>query len=395
MKDDKGKWLGYGLGDRGPEVETIRTKLAFKYGWARDMGMGAGSEYDALTVKAVSEFQRRASLPVTGIANLATRIRLGAYPPPPPPRHAILCFRGTGGVLGLDYVDRIADAAAKFVEKVDVAPELMPSMGAAPVGAATKITALSGDESVDYMVDWAVSWKLARPGRTLFVAGYSLGAIAATKFFLEFLPGGRLAQFRDHFAGAVTVGSPARSFGHTFYLGAIPAGEGISGVRIPEPDRLAIGWRWCDLVDAGDLYSNVVGGPDVLEICRNAYDMVMAQQVHDPGEMIRDMIPLIAEMLSDTGVTLPMLNIGGIGVGAFSGLLTALGAPKSLLLPGGTAGSSAAVQAAIQGLRFAATQPPTAPHISYEWTEAIPGRSYLDLGVQHITDWARRTPVLT
>jgi hypothetical protein len=132
----------------------------------------------------------------------------------------------------------------------------------------------------------------------------------------------------------------------------------------------------------------------VLEICRNAYDMVMAQQLHDPAELIRDMIPLIAEMLSDAGVTLPMPNLGGIGLGAFSGLLTALGAPTPLL-PGGTAGSSAAVQAAIQGLRFAATQPPTAPHITYEWAEAIPGRSYLDLGVQHITDWARRTPVLT
>ena len=33
MIDDKGKWLGYGLGDRGPEVEAIRTKLATASCW--------------------------------------------------------------------------------------------------------------------------------------------------------------------------------------------------------------------------------------------------------------------------------------------------------------------------------------------------------------------------
>lgn len=387
-----GKWAGYGYGDRGPEVEAIRTKLAFKYQWARDMGVGAGNIYDDTTQKAVAEFQRRTSLPVTGVANLATRIRLGSYPPPRPPRHALLCFRGTGGVLGLDYTNRIADAAAAVVEKIDVAPELIPSMGAAPVGAASDITALSGDESVDYLVNWAVSWKLANPKRTLFVAGYSLGAIAATKFYLEFLPGGRLEQHRDTFVGAVTIGNPARSFGHTFYLGAIPAGEGISDVRIPEPERDAIGWRWCDLVAPGDLYANVVGGGAVLEICRDAYAIVMRQQLHDPATMIAEMLPLITEILSDAGVTLPALNIGGIGIGAFGGLLTALGVPIPAL-PGGTPGTAAAVQAAIQGLKFAATQPPTAAHITYEWAEAIPGRSYLDLGIQHITDWARRTPV--
>lgn len=398
MKDATGKWLGYGLGDRGPEVAAIRDKLAHKYGWARDAGVTKGDEYDATTEAAIREFQRRTSLPVTGIANLATRIRLGSYPPPPPPRHAILCFRGTGGVLGLDYVDRLAERAAAVVERIPVAPELMPSMGVAPVGAATKLTALSGDESVEYMVNWAVQWKLDNPRRSLFVAGYSLGAIAATKFFLEFLPGGRLAQYRDHFVGAVTIGNPARSFGHTFYLGAIPGGEGISDVRIPPPARNDLGWRWCDLVHPGDLYANVVGGAEVLKICRAAYSLVMAQQIHDPIELIRDMLPLITKILAEQGIALPAIappaptTNPALGLGAFTGLLSALGAPVPAPATGGA--PAAAVQAAIQGLRFATTSPPTRDHISYEWAEAIPGRSYLDLGIQHITDWGRRVPVL-
>lgn len=390
MKDTTGKWIGYGLGDRGPEVAAIRDTLARKYAWARQLGVIKGDEFDAVTEAAVREFQQRTALPVTGVANLATRIRLGSYPPPPPQRHAILCFRGTGGVLGVDYVDRIADRCASVVERIPVAPELTPSMGAAPVGAATNLQALSGNKSVDYMLNWAVGWKQANPNRSLFVAGYSLGAIAATKFYLEFLPGGRLEQFRDHFVGAVTIGNPARSFGHTFYLGAIPGGEGISDVRIPPAARADLGWRWCDLVQPGDLYANVVGGPDVLNICRDAYSVVMAQQLHDPVELMRDMLPIITNIAADAGVALPALTPAAVGTGVLTGLLSALGVP---IPTGGPA--SAAVQAAIQGIRFATAQPPTAPHITYEWAEAIPGKSYLDLGVQHVTDWARRIPVLT
>ena len=395
MKDGSGKWIGYGLGDTGPEVAAIRGKLAFKYQWARDLGVGAGDTYDLTTRDAVIEFQKRTSMPQTGIANLATRIRLGTYPPPPPPRHALLTFRGTGGVLGLDYVDRIADRCARHVERIPVAPELMPSMGMAPVGAASDFTALSGDESVDFMVDWAVTWKRANPKRSLFVAGYSLGAIAATKFFLEFLPGGRLAEFRDHFQGAVTIGNPARSFGRSFYLGPIPAGEGISDVRIPDPARNELGWRWCDLVHPGDLYSNVTGGREVLDICRTAYSVVMAQQIHDPGELIRDMLPILTKALATLGITMPMLAPAAmnpaLGLGALSGLFSAFGAPVPAPATGGA--PVAAVQAAIQGLRFAATQPPTRDHITYEFAEVLPGRTYLDVGIQHVNDWASRMPV--
>lgn len=388
MKDQTGTWVGYGLGDKGEPVALIRKFLSTKYQWARDLGVTPGDTYDTATSKAVLEFQKRTSLPATGIANLATRIRLGCYPPPPPPRHAMLCFRGTGGILGLDYVDRIADCCARTVERVDVAPELLPSMGMAPVGAATNITALSGNESVDYMVNWAVNWKLHNPDRTLLVAGYSLGAIAATKYFLEFLPGGRLQEFREDFVAAVTLGNPARSYGRTFYLGPIPAGEGISDIRIPEDERNRLGWRWCDLAAPGDLYTNVTGGPEVLKVCRAAYKAVMTQQIHDPAKLIQSMLPIITEALGAAGIVLPGLpgiNLGGLGFGAFNNAVTAPG------IPGGA--PAAVMQAAFQGIKFATTNPPTAPHITYEFAEVVPGRTYLDIGVQHVNDWAGRIPV--
>jgi len=87
-----------------------REKLAHKFQWVRDMGVTEGDVYDQTTAAAVEEFQKRVGLPATGIADFATCGRLGAWPPPPS-RHAGLTFRGTGGIVGLDYTSRVAQEA--------------------------------------------------------------------------------------------------------------------------------------------------------------------------------------------------------------------------------------------------------------------------------------------
>lgn len=374
-------------------IELLREKLHDKYDWAKTEGASHGNVYDKTTAKLVYEFKTRTGLPVTvdeaasgyGIANLATRQRLGSYPPPAPPRHAALCFIGTGGIIGLDYVDRVADACSGLVERIDVVDQA--TMGMAPVGAATDFTAPSGYETVDLMVENAVAWVLANPNRTIVLIGYSLGAIGLVKFLLEFAPGGRLAQFIDNIVCIATFGNPARTFGHTFYLGPVPSGEGISDVRAT-PELLAhFGWRWCDCVQPGDLYANTTGGPDVLKICRDAYNLVMGQQIHDPIALMTAMLPLMLQTASDAGITLPP-NIPAIGLGAFLGLLKALG----INVPA-TGGTAAAVQAAFEGIKFATSNPPTAPHITYEFAEAIPGKTYLELAIQHVTYWATEIPV--
>jgi peptidoglycan hydrolase-like protein with peptidoglycan-binding domain len=95
---------------QGPEVALIREKLAHKFQWARDMSVTEGDVYDQTTAAAVEEFQKRVGLPATGIADFATRGWLGAWPPPPP-HHAGLTFRGTGGIVGLDNISRVAQEA--------------------------------------------------------------------------------------------------------------------------------------------------------------------------------------------------------------------------------------------------------------------------------------------
>lgn len=55
--------------------------------------------------------------------------------------------------------------------------------------------------------------------------------------------------------------------------------------------------------------------------------------------------------------------------------------------------TAAAVQAARLALQFFAAQPPTKPHITYEFVEVLPGRTYYQLGVDHVRDRSARAPV--
>lgn len=296
-------------------------------------------------------------------------------------RHALLCFRGTGGEWGLDYTSRLAQACSALVEEIDV--DAPATMGAAPVGAATDPLAPSGFECVHAMVEWAVKWVRTNPTRTFGIAAYSLGAIGAVVFAREFMPGGRLEKYRSNFLFGVTIGNPARTRGHTFYLGEDPGGEGISDIRLPDG---MFGWEWADLVQTGDLYGNVLGNPLVVKVCRDAYAIVMTQQLHDPLRLIFDMLPLLLQIVADS-VNVP-LSIPRTLTSAFLGLF----ATFLPFLPVDNDKTAAAVAAARQGIEFVLTQPPTAPHITYEFAEVWPGMTYFDLAVQHVNDWASRTP---
>jgi hypothetical protein len=385
---------------RDPKVAAIKDKLFTKFVWARDTpgfaashgDAGTADVYDATTADVVAEFQRRAGMldagtAVAGVCNFATQVRLGVATvgAPPPPRHACLTFRGTGGVIGQDYTSLVAQACADKVEEVPV--PYPAAVGPFPVGVAVDPLGVSGQESVDIAVEWAVDWFEHNPTRTIVLGGYSLGAIASSRVRAELLPGGRLARFADNYVCGFTFGNPARAFGHTFFLGAIPSGEGISTFHLPEAawkDR----WDWCDEADPLDMYTNVpLGG--IGEILRNAGIVVLNTQVHDPIEMARDIIPPILDILKESGITLPF-DVSGVITGALAGLLAAL---LPGLIPPDDEKTANAVQAAIIALRFYADNPSTRPHVTYQFEEAMPGQSHLAHAIQHVNDWAARKPV--
>ena len=395
-------WRGFELTDppmRGPKIAAIKAKLFGKFGWARSWpGFAASHDlpasadvYDRVTAEVVGEFQSRtgmldAGTAVAGVCNFATQARLGvvsAGDPPAPSRHACLTFRGTGGIIGQDYTSVVAQECAARVEEVPV--PYPAAMGLIPIGAAADVNAPSGKECVNIAVEWAAHWFEENPTRTVVLGGYSLGAIAASRVRAEMLPGGRLARYAENFVCGYTFGNPARAFGHTFFLGAIPAGEGIADFHLPEQ---ACGWEWCDEVDPLDMYANVPLGR-VGTILHDAANVVLDAQVHDPMTMVRDMIPVLLKILDDAGVQLPF-NLAGVLGGAGAGLLAAL---LPGLIPAGDSETAAAVQATVIALRFFADQPPTRAHITYQFEEALPGQSHVAHAVQHVNDWSARVPV--
>lgn len=382
------------LSSRGPLVSAWQHLMAarFKsYALAADGGplrVDGFYGYDDRDVQ--REYERRTGQLVDGIVSDHDLQALGLTdaPPPPPPRHALLTFRGTGGIIGQDYTSRVAQLCSDVVEEIPI--DYPAAMGGIPVGAASNPGAPSGRKCVEIAVEMGRAW-IRSNERTFILGGYSLGAIAASKLRADLLPGGILEDHADRYAGGYCIGNPARQFGHTFYLGAIPGGYGIADWHLPEQ---ACTWDWCELVDPGDLYANASGG-EVGDILRTAYRLVMDTEVSDPIGTAVKLIPNLLRIVNEAGIELPVPNVPGILTGALAGLLLAfLPAEVGRLLGMGDNESAAAVMAAVEALRFFADQPPTADHISYEFRHAIPGMTYLDLAAQHTRHWASQKPVV-
>ena len=318
------------------------------------------------------EYERRTGQLVDGIVSDDDLRALGLLPPDNRP--VVLTFRGTGGVIGHDYTSRVA----QFAGFREVAVEYPATMGGIPVGAATR--GPTGGECVEIAVQDAVR-SIEGSDWPFILCGYSLGAIAASRVRAMLEPGGRLAPHKHRYICGVMFGNPARQFGHTYYLGAVPAGYGIADWHLPQP---CCTWDWCELADPGDIYTNAPGG-EAGDVMRAAYRIVMGTQVADPIVTIRRILPHIIELIQEAGVR-PDVPLDKILTGAGAGLLAAV-LPVDLanLLRAGSTETAGAVQAAILALRFFADG--TRPHIEYEHREVWPGQTYLGLAVQHVQHW--------
>jgi len=401
------------LNDSGPQVARWRQVMAAMFaGYARTLGpLDPGSVYGARAQAWQEEYERRTGQTVDGIVSDQDLANLGIVTPPPPARHAMLTIRGTGGIIGQDYTSVIAQHAP--VEEVPL--DYAASMGGLPVGAAGNVGDPSGSACVDQAYAMGRDWIRANPTRSFVLGGYSLGAIAASLLRRSLEPDGELAQYRKNLVCGVTLGNPSRAFGHTYYLGAIPNGQGISDFHLGA--YILQDWSWCDLAHPDDLYTNTPLGAtgDIIE---QFYKIIMGTAVSDPlGTMARMLPPLIQaveDALGTTGTTVPggpgglMGLLGGGLLGGAAGIASLLPAVLPMLvgLIGSLAGGSgagglnanatgpvAAVQAMILALKFFGSG--TGPHISYQTNEVWPGQTYLGLGIQHVNDWCSRTPVTT
>ncbi|MHC9292077.1 hypothetical protein ACRCUN_06390 [Mycobacterium sp. LTG2003] len=344
--------------------------------------------------RVAAEYRKRRGLPAPPPGVVVTHEEYGALvkttPPKPKPRHLGIVFRGTGGIIGQDYVSRVCQGAADLIEERN--PEWPASMGGLPPGA-------PGTPSMNKAVQIGIAAgaREIQSGRTYVLGGYSAGAIVAAKLRAMLEPGQPLAEFRRNYVCGFAIGNPSRAFGHTYYLGAIPNGRGISDFNMPAS---TLAWDWCDLAHPDDMYANVPLG-DAGDIMTAIYQAVTDTQLSDPAGTLRAIIAAIPKVLAEAGVSIPLLT--QVGTGALSGnpaalagvLLPVLVSTLPALIGGAGAGPltgpAAAVQAAIVALKFALSG--TAPHINYHAWEVWPGQTYLGLAIQHVRDWASRIPV--
>jgi hypothetical protein len=345
----------YRAGDNGPEIVAWQNWFGRMYA---SYAPPVDGYYGADETTATKELQRRLNLPQSGIFDETTASKAGyrpdgTYRPPapirprrPPGRHLALVYRGTGGVIGEDYVSRVCQGAADLVEEIN--PEWPATMGGLPVGAAGG----PGDVSMNHAVEIGfeagkrefLARHAANPGIKVVIGGYSAGAVVAARL-RQWLQ----THYPNNYLCSYSFGDPTRPVGGAFYGGLAAPGRGISTWRYGDTGD----YRHCWLADPADMYASVpdnnTGG-----LMGTCYDMVVNVELKDPlatAQAIAEKLPVVIEkFFSD-----PLAGFDAIG---------------------------RAGQFVIDGTR---------PHIEYHLRPAWPGGpTYLQLAVQHVRDWAGR-----
>jgi hypothetical protein len=234
-----------------------------------------------------------------------------------------------------------------------------------------------------------VDWALNNPDRPIMAGGYSQGGEAASRFRMEFEPGGRLEHLRSNWVCGYVFGNPSRHLEHTYYGGPATPFAGIARFRLPR-----MGWDWCELVDPGDLYGTCARGLTG-EIERDVYTLCTEMELH--SGLLEFCQTFVANLIEVIG------NLDGNAYDDLQEALTRHGVDLSnatLLtrrqlqpLSDGLLsiqGIACAIAAAIDGLIFFCTAPPTAAHIEYHLREVWPGMTYLGLAIQHVHDWVNQ-----
>lgn len=375
--------LPYKLGDTGQAITDWQNAFQRMY---RSYAPPVTGTYGPADAAATSELQRRLGITQTGVFdyNTAKRAKFAV------PRHLAIVFRGTGGVIGQDYVSRVCQANADLVEEIN--PEWPATMGGLPVGTAGNINDPSMQRGVKIAFEDAkrifLQRRAANPNIKVVVGGYSAGAVVAAKF-REWL----LTYYPENYLCSFSLGDPTRPVGGCYFAGTPTPGRGISSWRYGDIRD----WRHCWLAQPGDMYTAV---PDDAagDVLQDGYDGITNVEFRDPLSAAKAVVTMVLRIMQDSGIALPsVLTAAASGPAGIVGFLVPvmIGALQGLvggLVGGGVKNKSVAagVQAAIIGLRFIADNPPTRAHITYEFGEVWPGQTYLGLAIQHVRDWCSR-----
>jgi hypothetical protein len=429
----KGGWIGFGVGDTDPDaprnapnwhaVSLLNEKLYDRFQSTHPHGQTRVKPvYDDITAESVKLIADKYGMTVPvdlngkAVANLAFRQKIGAYPPPPPPTHAMFTVRGTGGVIGQDYASWIPNALPGLYHEHPI--DYAATMGGLPVAVAG--AGPSGNEcaeQVHQMLTDAVMGSTV----TFGISGYSLATKGIHMFLNDITnPAHPLFQHLHRLVCVVLIGDPWRPFGHSFYLGPIPSGQGIGTPYFTLSQRAieTLGWRICWLTNPADMYGNSpLGGTGA--VLADVEEIILGLSMADPmGTMMLALQQMMKILTQDAGL-MEMLPGGSLLTGGgLAGLMTGVAGGSTLMTAGlagfmlplfmggfqglfaGISGNgqnmpkgpAADVQAAILALKFFGSG--IHGHVSYHDTPwGIGPQTYIDLGIQHSRDWGLNTPV--
>lgn len=303
-------WKPWQLDDplmRGPEVATIKQKLWRKFGWVRDKfpSLGAFSDtYDQATAAAVMEFQFRAGLKATGVADYTTKVRLGVVVVTAPVLTTFLSVTGTGGAWdnGFSYdVGELLDRRRFHHQGVGyntsafLMGDPMHSYRDAEFDGVNELNRLCEH-------DFGPKW----------VSGYSMGANVVADWLNQW-PADRAKEIK----GVIQFGDPSRPPGPTL-LGNDPGGHGISEHFPPV-------WvlnRYYSFAIDGDMYPGATG------LLPQLYQILVRLEATPEFAMYLFGLLLnsVTGQFTPAGGQLLGLIPGGnlLGAGALSGLLPML-----------------------------------------------------------------------
>lgn len=276
-------------------------------------------------------------------------------------RHAVLTFAGTWAAPGTGYPSDVVHAADP--DLVFEVPIQAPwTFGPIPPGAPLSP---SYAESVRIAVTNAIGWINNYPKQTFALGGYSQGAEAASRVLAEIMTGS-LQWAKPNLIGGYTFGNPWRMRGHTFPGGTDPGGRGIAttnltAAQIPK-DSNGID-TWWDFANPGDLYTTTPtnqAGADISAVYKAAVQL---------GISINAALALIA------GLT---------GQGSLAQQVLAFVTDPIV-------GGPALVEAIDRAVAFYSTNPPTLPHITYEFVDALPHQSSVQVATNHLNQIAAAT----
>lgn len=351
-------WQGYTIGATGPQVTRIQHRLAVAYR-SYSQNVRETGVYDQVTADAVSEFQRRVALPVTGVANYATQVRMGVVVPLPKLLTPVFTVPGTWAgwndgppawvSWGADH-NRFRQQGVGYSAGGFLMPDPMMSYNTSRDGGTAELLRLS----------------LPDFGPKVWV-GYSQGADVVVRALYQW-PADRRAEIKR----VITFGSPGRPPGPTL-LGNDPGGSGISRVYTPDWARD----REYSFTLPGDMYANAQG-----DVMAAMYDILTHL------DMNLDFIMYLFQILTSSlgGQLLGTVTSMLPGAGMLSGILGLVtpgpvsqttGAPNLMAMMLNIPGI---ISALMQALQFLMTN----AHQNYNVTPAFGGLTGVQRAIQII-----------